>query len=113
MTDLPPLLFVPPEQVKLLTGHTAEPEFLSKVTWLALNHDRRVRQIDTVRAFHFGSKFLVDVDIVLPKDMALETAHDIGESLQQKLESLREVERAYVHVDHETSHSPASEHKVV
>lgn len=102
-----------PEQIKVLTGHAAEPEVLSKVTWLALNHDRRVLQLDTVRAFHLGSRLLVDVDIVLPKDMALETVHDIGESLQQKLERLGEVERAYVHVDHETSHSPASEHKLV
>ena len=38
-------------------------------------------------------------------------AHDIGESLQKKVESLDEVERAFVHLDFETSHDPTSEHK--
>lgn len=101
------------EQIKLLTGHTADPVFLSKVTWVAMNHDENIRHIDTVRAFHFGNCFLVDVDIVLPKDMSVEKAHDIGESLQQKLERLEEVERAYVHIDYDTTHHPQSEHKVV
>ena len=41
----------------------------------------------------------------------LQEAHDIGESLQKKVESLDEVERAFVHLDFETSHDPTSEHK--
>ena len=101
------------EQTKMLTGHTARPDFLSKLTWVAMNHDRNVRHIDTVRAFHFGNNFLVELDIVLPEDMSLRVAHDIGESLQQKLENIPEVERAFVHLDYEYSHNPNSEHKVV
>ena len=42
---------------------------------------------------------------------SLQEAHDIGETLQQKVETLDEVERAFVHLDFETSHNPASEHK--
>ena len=78
-----------------------------------MNHDRHIRHIDTVRAFHFGNNFLVEMDIVLPEDMSLRVAHDIGESLQQRLENLPEVERAFVHLDYEYSHNPNSEHKVV
>jgi len=37
---------------------------------------------------------------------ALQVTHDIAEELQVKLESLPDVERAYVHVDYETSHKP-------
>ena len=40
-------------------------------------------------------------------------AHDIGESLQTKLEKLQEVERAFVHIDYEIEHHPTTEHKVV
>ncbi|KAK7496802.1 hypothetical protein BaRGS_00012011 [Batillaria attramentaria] len=101
------------EQTKMLTGHTARPDFLSKLTWVAMNHDPSVRHIDTVRAFHFGSNFLVEMDIVLPEDMSLRVAHDIGESLQQKLENIPEVERAFVHLDYEFTHNPNTEHKVV
>ncbi|XP_022254936.1 metal tolerance protein 7-like isoform X2 [Limulus polyphemus] len=100
-------------QIKLLTGYTAKPEFLKKVTWLALNHDSTIRQIDTVRAFHFGTNLLVEVDIVLAEDTPLKDAHDVGESLQQKLEALPEVERAFVHLDYETQHAPHIEHKRV
>nr|KAG5711900.1 hypothetical protein BaRGS_026341 [Batillaria attramentaria] len=89
------------------------PDFLSKITWLVLNHDHRIRHVDTVRAFHFGNNFLVEVDIVLPGSMDLCSAHEIGETLQQKLENMDEVERAFVHVDYEWTHNPEAEHKVV
>ncbi|KAI3731067.1 hypothetical protein L1987_62250 [Smallanthus sonchifolius] len=65
-----------------------------------------IRHIDTVRAYTFGSHYFVEVDIVLPSDMPLQTAHDIGESLQEKLELLPEIERAFVHLDYEYSHKP-------
>ncbi len=63
-------------------------------------------KIDTVRAFHLADGFIVEVDIVLPRDMPLNQAHDIGESLQFKLEEVDEVERAFVHLDYEVSHKP-------
>ena len=51
------------------------------------------------------------VDIELPEDLPLKEAHAIGESLQEKLEKLSEVERAFVHLDFECEHKP--EHSVV
>ena len=97
----------------MLTGHTARPDFLKKLTFIAINHHEKVTHVDTVRAFHFGNNFLVEVDIVLPGEMKLMEAHDIGEALQCRLESLEEVERAFVHLDYEVNHHPTSEHKVV
>jgi hypothetical protein len=35
-------------------------------------------------------------------------AHDLSQQLQDKIESLPGVERAFVHVDHETTHKPVS-----
>ncbi|CAA6675048.1 unnamed protein product [Spirodela intermedia] len=58
---------------------------------------------------HLGSHYFVEVDIVLPGTMPLSQAHDIGETLQEKLELLQQVERAFVHVDFEFTHRP--EHK--
>ena len=99
------------EQVQRLTGISAEPAFLNQLTYLAVNHDERVVAVDTVRAYHFGTALLVEVDLVLPPSMELKEAHDIGESLQIKLEKLEEVERAFVHLDWEWDHAP--EHKRV
>ncbi|KAL4221813.1 hypothetical protein ACF0H5_020067 [Mactra antiquata] len=101
------------DQIKFLTGHTADPNFLSKITWICLNHHPDIIYIDTVRAFHFGNNFLVEVDIVLPEEMSLKTAHNIGEALQQKLEKFELVERAFVHLDYETEHHPFEEHKPI
>lgn len=43
---------------------------------------------------------------MLPASMPLQEAHDIGESLQEKLELLPEIERAFVHLDYEYTHRP-------
>lgn len=49
------------EQIKRLTGYTAKPEFLQQITWIAFHHSPLISKIDTVRAFHFGTHFLVEV----------------------------------------------------
>ena len=87
-------------------GKAAPTALIQKLTYVAMTHDPRVLQIDTVRAYHSGEKFFVEVDIVLPEDMMLKEAHDVGEALQFKLESMEQVERAFVHLDFETSHRP-------
>ncbi|KAK6149550.1 hypothetical protein DH2020_017075 [Rehmannia glutinosa] len=97
------------ENVWSLIGRTAPPDFLAKLTYLIWNHHKEIQQIDTVRAYTFGSHYFVEVDIVLPEDMLLSQAHNIGETLQEKLEQLPEVERAFVHIDFEFTHRP--EHK--
>lgn len=88
------------KQVRYLTGYKAEPEFLQKITWFTLNHSPLIKQIDTVRAFHFGTSFLVEVELILPESMTLKDAHDIADSLKIKLEKLPEVELAFVHLDY-------------
>ncbi|CAN1257637.1 Metal tolerance protein 5 [Linum perenne] len=94
------------ENVHSLVGKSATPDYLQKLTYLSWNHHKAIRHIDTVRAYTFGSHYFVEVDIVLPADMPLQEAHDIGESLQEKLELLPEIERAFVHLDYEFSHKP-------
>lgn len=97
------------ENVWSLIGRTAPAEYLAKLTYLIWNHHEDIRHIETVRAYTFGSYYFVEVDIVLPGEMSLNEAHNIGETLQEKLEQLPEVERAFVHVDFNTTHQ--HEHK--
>lgn len=94
------------ENVWSLIGRTAPPEFLAKLTYLIWNYHEEIKHIDTVRAYNFGSQYFVEVDIVVPEDMSLTQAHNIGEALQEKLEQLPEVERAFVHIDFEYTHKP-------
>ncbi|CDS07873.1 hypothetical protein LRAMOSA01822 [Lichtheimia ramosa] len=93
------------DHTKLIVGKTADNEFLKRATYIALTHPG-VHQVDTCRAYYAGNNLFVEVDIVLPPDTMLRESHDIGESLQIKLESIPTVARAFVHVDYETSHRP-------
>ncbi|KAI3651437.1 hypothetical protein MP228_003708 [Amoeboaphelidium protococcarum] len=94
-------------QVRSLVGIAAPHEFLQKLTYLAtVHHAEQIVAVDTVRAYTIGEMYLAEVDIVLPGDMTLKEAHDIGEDLQIKIESLPEVGRAFVHLDYEGTHRP-------
>ncbi|KAJ0100576.1 hypothetical protein Patl1_20782 [Pistacia atlantica] len=97
------------ENVWSLIARTASAEFKAKLTYLIWNHHEDISHIETVRAYTFGSNYFVEVDIVLPGEMTLHEAHNIGETLQEKLEKFPEVERAFVHVDFNTTHQ--LEHK--
>jgi divalent metal cation (Fe/Co/Zn/Cd) transporter len=59
-----------------------------------------------VRVYHSGPRLIAEVDVVMPQDATLGETHDVAEELQSKLECLPDVERAYVHVDYETTHKP-------
>jgi cation diffusion facilitator family transporter len=94
------------ENMRQLAGKSAPAGLLQKLTYVAWNHSPKIQQIDTVRAYTFGQHYFAEVDIVLPPDTSLPEAHDIGETLQNKLERMVEIERAFVHLDYEVHHTP-------
>ncbi|KAK0635270.1 hypothetical protein B0T17DRAFT_486104 [Bombardia bombarda] len=95
----------------LLVGVTANVEIQQLITYVCLTHSPAIQQIDTVRAYHSGPRLIAEVDIVMDPDASLMETHDVAEELQFKLESLPDVERAYVHVDYETTHKPEHAYK--
>lgn len=100
--------------VRILSGRAAKPEFYSRIIRVAFEHDpTNVREIDTVQVYHLGTQFLVEVHVVLDRNMPVHQAHDISETLQRKIEHLPYVERSFVHVDYEATHRPDLEHKIV
>ncbi|KAH7905744.1 CDF manganese transporter [Hygrophoropsis aurantiaca] len=99
------------EQFGLLAGKSAPHEFLQLIIYKAMTFSDEIMQIDTVRAYHSGPDYFVEVDIVMDASTPLWKAHDISQQLQDKIEVLPNVERAFVHVDHETTHAP--EHRKI
>lgn len=93
-------------EFQLLIGVTADTQVQQWITYISMTHSPDVVAIDTVRAYHSGPRIIVEVDIVMDADKTVRVAHDVAEELQMKLESLPDVERAYVHIDFETSHKP-------
>ncbi|KAJ8610387.1 hypothetical protein CTAYLR_003897 [Chrysophaeum taylorii] len=98
--------FTAVDQINRLVGRTADPEFLQRLTYIALVWaPEDIQAVDTVRAYHFGLGYLCEIDVVLKPDLPLKQAHDIGQALQDFVESLDDVERAFVHLDWETTHN--------
>lgn len=100
-------------QFKELCGAAAPTEFLQLCTYNALHiHYQHIECIESVTAYHSGPKYVVEVDIVMRPDTPLWKAHDVSQDLQDKIEQLPMVERAYIHVDFELSHQPEHSKKV-
>ena len=97
------------EQIEQLTGKSAPEDFVLELKELAEKFSPDM-VVDVCRAYHFGPKFLVELEVVLPKHTVLLDSHDLGMELQYEIESREEVERCFVHIDYETR--PYDEHVV-
>lgn len=97
------------EQIEQLTGKAAPTDFIDELYETANNFHPKM-EVDVVRAYHFGPKFLVELEVVLPRDTLLFESHDLGMELQYEIESRLEVERCFVHIDYESR--PYDEHVV-
>ncbi|GFZ48702.1 hypothetical protein JCM24511_06451 [Saitozyma sp. JCM 24511] len=96
------------EQFTFLAGIAAPVEYQN----LAMTFSDEIQKVDTCRVYHSGPNYFVEVDIVLPPEMPLWRAHDIAQDLQDQIEALPDVDRCFIHVDHEVEHKPASlEHR--
>ncbi|KAH9049513.1 CDF-like metal transporter [Lactarius hengduanensis] len=96
-------------QFELLAGKSAPHDFIQLITYKAMTFSDEIEKIDTVRAYH---DYFVEVDVVMDANTPLWKAHDISQQLQDKIEILPNVGRAFVHVDHETTHTPVrTEHR--
>ncbi|KAG7097590.1 hypothetical protein E1B28_004927 [Marasmius oreades] len=97
------------KQFGYLAGKAAPHEFTQLVIYKALTFCDEIKQIDNCIAYHSGEKYIVEVDIVMDAETPLWKTHDVSQDLQDQLEKLPMVERAFVHVDHEVHHK--AEHR--
>ncbi|KAJ7040257.1 CDF-like metal transporter [Mycena alexandri] len=98
-------------QFELLAGKSAPHDFLQLLIYKSTTFSGEIEKIDTVRAYHSGPDYFVEIDVVMDANTPLWKAHDVSQSLQEKIEVLPNVERAFVHVDYETTHTP--EHRKI
>ena len=88
------------EQLDLVIGKVADADFLELVREMSETHDP-MATLDQIRAYHFGPRFLVEIEIVMQPETPLRESHDVGIVLQHKIERLEQVERCFVHVDYQ------------
>lgn len=98
------------EQITHLSGIAAPSDFVQEICTKVEqsyqknddNTNTSTFDIDWCRAYHFGPKYLVEMEIVLPPDTILKESHDLGMKLQYFIESMDDVERCFVHMDYES-----------
>lgn len=71
-----------------MVGAAAPAEFVAEIAALCRAHDTRIK-VDCIRAYHFGSRFNVEVEVILPGDLTLVESHDVGLALQDKARQKR------------------------
>ncbi|KAJ7103191.1 CDF-like metal transporter [Mycena belliarum] len=98
-------------QFELLAGKSASHDFLQLLIYKSVTFSQYIDKVDTVRAYHSGPDYFVEIDVVMDANTPLWKAHDISQALQERIEVLPNVERAFVHVDYETTHTP--EHRKI
>ena len=86
--------------IKQLTGAAAPAADRNILLYLTMRFAKTIKSIQGLQAYHAGDKLNVEVDVVLDEGMTLRDSHDLGESLQYVLESVPNVDRAFVHLDY-------------
>jgi len=87
------------EQLKKIVGYTAPEEFINTIDEMCRNHDQNLTP-DAIIAYHYGSKYIVEIELIFPADMTLADAFEIYKNLKNKVEDMEEVERCHIRVDH-------------
>jgi divalent metal cation (Fe/Co/Zn/Cd) transporter len=88
------------QHIRNLTGAAASADERNILLYLTMRFAKTVKQIQGLQAYHSGDKLNVEVDVVLDEGTSLRDSHDLGESLQYVLESVPNVDRAFVHLDY-------------
>ena len=82
-----------------VVDHSCDEE-LEKETYNYVMKNKDVKDIDLLRTRMFGNKIYVDLEICLDEKLTLKEAHDIAESLHNKLEKkFDKVKHVMVHVN--------------
>jgi cation diffusion facilitator family transporter len=86
------------ENLHYLTGGGAPPELQAKLM-AVVKAVPGVRDVHQVITEYAGVQLVVDLHIDVDKELVITEAHAIADTVQEALEVLPEVDRAYVHVE--------------
>ncbi|AAB98438.1 hypothetical transmembrane protein yeaB [Methanocaldococcus jannaschii DSM 2661] len=84
--------------IDYLTGRAPPKKFFELIEKEALNVDK-VIGVHDIKAHYVGPRIHVELHVEVPSNISAKEMHDIEVAVKNRLESLENVERAYVHVD--------------
>lgn len=88
------------EHINNLTGAACTPDERRQLLYMCIRFSERIKHITALNAYHAGDRLMCEVDILLDSTLPMRDAHDLAEALQYALETLHNVERAFVHVEY-------------
>ena len=86
------------ENIKYLMGERPGKELFEKIEARAKSV-KEVLGLNDVRAHYVGTHVEVEIHIYVDKKMNIQKAHDIGKRVQNKIEKMEEISRAFIHID--------------
>ncbi len=86
------------ENLSYLMGKAPRQEIIQEISRLARESPGVVR-VSEIKAHYVGAELHVELIITVSPDISVREAHDIGALVQERVESVEEVSRAFVHMD--------------
>jgi divalent metal cation (Fe/Co/Zn/Cd) transporter len=86
------------DNVRLLMGEAPPLKRQDELTAIARTC-AGVKEVPSLRAQHMGTELQVHIEIAVEESLTITQAHDIGESVRQRLEAEPDVGNATVHID--------------
>ncbi|HKI79564.1 MAG TPA: cation diffusion facilitator family transporter [Ignavibacteriaceae bacterium] len=86
------------ENINYLMGKAADEDLIVEIATCAMQVEG-VSGINDLRSHYVGNKFHVEIHIEVDKDMSTENSHDVGKDVQKAIESINEIQKAFVHID--------------
>lgn len=86
------------ENIDYLMGKAPSPSMTDEIKGAALK-TAGVRAVNTLRAHYVGNFIHVEVHVEVDKDLPTFESHAIGKAVEKGVESIRSIEKAFVHID--------------
>lgn len=86
------------DNIKYLMGHAADEKMLAEVVQKTLKI-KHVKGVNDLRSHYVGNLFHVEIHIEVNKNLDTKTSHDIGKEVQKEIESFKEINKVFVHID--------------
>ncbi len=86
------------ENIDCLMGKAPEPALMDEIKEAALGVEG-VKAINTVRAHYVGNFIHVEIHVEVDKDLSTFESHDIGKEVEEKIENIKAIEKAFIHID--------------
>ncbi|MBW2976166.1 cation diffusion facilitator family transporter [Candidatus Woesearchaeota archaeon] len=86
------------QNLKFLMGEAPKKELLEKIR-KAASKVKGVKSVQEVKAHYVGTSIQAEVHINVNRKLTVYRAHTLGKKVEKEVEKLKEVEKAFVHID--------------